>query len=241
VKVLGTAGVGLGLLLGLGVLAAPSAPDLGPFGASGNPATAPSPQEVEALWREAGSYPDFLADARRRQESWEANTRRAAAPSSLLRRLDGVDGSWRILAVAEDWCGDSVHTLPYLAALADAHPALELRVIDSRRGRALMEGHRTPDGRAATPTFVLLDAEGRDRGCLVERPPVLQEWFLGAQDSVPQRELYDRKYAWYEEDAGAATMEELVTVVETAARGAIRCVGGGAPGDSEATPSPEPR
>ena len=187
---------------------------------------ATEPEALEAVWAAGASFETFLADVEAREATWRNNAARAEVAPDLLDRLAAAGDGWRILAVAEDWCGDSAHTLPYVAALADAAPGVELRVVTSEEGRGIQETQRTPDGRAVTPVFQLMDAEGRDRGCLVERPPELQRWFLAAQDSAAdERALYAEKYARYDADAGASTLEEMVRVVEAAAAGERRCLG----------------
>ena len=76
--------------------------------------------------------------------------------------------------MAEDACHDSLGTLPYLAKLVDASPdTLSMRVVRKSVGLPVMEAHRTPDGRPATPTIVVLDAEGGVKGVIAERPAAL--------------------------------------------------------------------
>ena len=130
---------------------------------------------------------------------------------------------WRLLVVADDWCADSAHTVPYVARLAEALDALELRVVVSNVGRAVMHAHPTPDGRAASPTIVLLDADFEERGCFVEGPPELQRWYLENPEDLPRSDLLEEKYARYDADAGRSTLEEVVRVLEAAARGDVRC------------------
>ncbi len=113
-------------------------------------------------------------------------------------------------------------TLPYVAKLAEIAPNIELRIVDPERGREVMEAHRTPDGRAATPTFILLDDASTDRGCFVERPSELQTWWL-ANASMDSDERVNRKMEWYDADLGAATLREIVEMIEAAAASAVRC------------------
>lgn len=58
---------------------------------------------------------------------------------------------------------------PYPKFLANARARRELRIIGSDIGRAIMNAHRTPDGRAATPTVLLLDANFTEIVELMER------------------------------------------------------------------------
>jgi len=120
------------------------------------------------------------------------------------------------LVVAEDWCGDSVNTVPYLARLVEKVAGWEMRMINSRQGAEIMAAHLTPDGRSATPTIIILDADDKPLGAFVERPTILQEWFLRAQAEIGQDDLYEQKYTWYAEDAGEETLRELTEMVRVA-------------------------
>jgi hypothetical protein len=158
-----------------------------------------------------------------RPDTWDANWRRGVTDGELLERARRLPGEWRILAVALDACSDSVHTLPYIAALADALPDVELRIVGPEEGRVVMERHLTPDERGATPTFVVLDAAGDEAGCWVERPNPLQAFMLSEDHGHRGMERFRMKMAWYEADAGWTTAAEFVEVLEGAAAGAPVC------------------
>lgn len=184
------------------------------------PVTAPAPT-FEELWREGTTFDAFLESAKARRELWLKNWGRAVVSPELERRARAA-GDWKLLVVAVDRCSDSVSTLPYVAKLAEVAPNLELRIIDPERGREIMEAHRTPDGRAATPTFILLDGAYEERGCFVERPSELQRWWL-ANEAMAEGARVDRKMEWYDADLGASTLREVVEVMEAAAQGGTRC------------------
>jgi hypothetical protein len=79
-----------------------------------------------------------------------------------------------------------------------------------------MNDHRTPDGRTATPTVVLL-RDGLDVGGWVERPAPVQQWFLSmATDAESARRFADRQ-AWYESDRGQTVLAELTALAERTA------------------------
>lgn len=169
------------------------------------------------------TFAAFIEAADRRRETWHGNFARAAVPDLVSERAQAIPGSWRILVVAEDWCGDSANTIPYLAKLVADVEGLDMRIVDSEVGAAVAKAHPTPDGRSATPTVVILDESGRDVGCWVERPASLQQWFLDAQGTVEDETLYDRKYAWYDWDVGNSTVSEVTDIIAAAAAGQPIC------------------
>ncbi len=181
--------------------------------------TAPA-DSLRVLYRQGQSFDRFLDAVVSRRTTWtEAYARGALAPD-VARRLAALQGTWHLLVVAVDRCGDSANTIPYVATLADSSAGrLTLRVVDPELGRGVMEAHRTGDGRAATPTVLILDETFREVGCWVERPAALAAWFDAEVARVGERRALDGKYAWYLEDAGQTTLRELLTLIEQAAPG----------------------
>lgn len=192
----------------------------GPPVTCSDPLPVPAGDTLQALYEAGQPFDAFLAGATRRREHWLRNAELAAAPdSALVERVRALGGSWRLLAVAPDGCSDSVNTIPWMAGLAAQLDNVELRVVTVDAGRGVMEAHRTPDGRAATPTVLLLDAAWQERGCFIERPRALRLLL----EELPSDQRFSRKMAWYEEDAGRETIGDLVAMLEAAARGEVRC------------------
>lgn len=177
--------------------------------------------DYETIWGGGMSFEAFLEAADEQAEAWQGNYEQAAPDAAAVERARAIDGTGlRLLVVAEDWCSDSVDTVPHIARIAEAIPGLQMRLVDSRAGAAVMEAHRTPDDRGATPTVVLLDPEGEAIGVWVERPVELQNWFLAHRDELRRRELMAQKHAWYVEDGGRSTVTELLDMMERAGNGA---------------------
>ena len=201
----------LALLLGAAAFTVPAAAQ------EPQAATAPAhAADLGSLFEAAITFPDFLEGAQRRRDAWHEHYERGAPTHQALQRARAVGGQLRFLVVAEDWCGDSVTTIPYLARLVEAVDGWDLRVIDSQRGAEIIDTHRTPDGRSATPTVLVIDSDDREIGAWVERPQILQEWFLRSQDDLGREDLYAQKYKWYAEDAGEETVRELTEVARQA-------------------------
>ncbi len=173
---------------------------------------------LAALFQRGRSYPAFLEAAKARRETWLENTDAATLDLPVLARARAVPGPWQLLVVAEDWCGDSANTIPYIARLVDSVPAITLRIVNSTDGHWVMERYRTPDGRAATPTVVLLDPAGDPAGCFVERPAPLR----AALEAAPGSRM-ETITAWRRTDAGRSTVREIVALLEAAAAGTGRC------------------
>jgi hypothetical protein len=157
------------------------------------------------------TFEEFLANARQLRDEWQANATQAKVDEALLARARALHAHWRLLIVAEDWCHDSLYTVPAVAKLAAAAPdTLSIRIVDSTVGRPVMEAHRTADGRAATPTIVVLDEAGTVKGTLTERPAALNAYVAEHQAGLSDVEVRELKHTWYGEDGGRHAIAELL-------------------------------
>lgn len=170
----------------------------------------------QALFQSGQTFADFVAGATARRAQWEGNYALKVAPDALVARANAAGTGWKLLVVTVPGCSDSVNSVPYLASFLDHVPGIEMRLVNSTTGRSVMEAHRTPDGRAATPTIVLLDAQFNERGCWIERPAPLIEFMRNGGS-------FEGKMAWYDRDRGATSLEEIVAMVEAAAAGGRTC------------------
>jgi len=172
--------------------------------------------DAPALFARGVTWTQFLESAKAQRERWLQVTTNAAVPTSAVERFRRVSAGLRILAVAEDWCPDSVNTLPYVARLASSLP-VPLRIVDRTTGEPLMRRHRTPDGRMATPTIVLL--RGVDEvAAWVERPAVVQQWFLSMATSPENASRFGNRQSWYDADRGQSLLAELTALAEQSAK-----------------------
>lgn len=211
------------LLAGAACLTSDSMGATAARGTDGPAATVHADSAYRALYEGGLTFADFVARARQRKDEWQRHFDDAVLPDALLTRAARAGGPWRILVVAVSGCSDSVNSIPYLARLVSRVPGLDLRIVDSNVGRSVMEAHRTPDGRAATPTVILLDPEFNERGCWIERPSELQSWIISQKGQMRDGEIFDRKMQWYEDEKGSKSLDEIVAVMEAAASGSVRC------------------
>ncbi len=203
-----------------GALPAP-APAPGP--ASLPPSTSQEADSLRQVYEAALTWEAFFAQAEDRRELWIEHSDNATPHGELVERAEAAGGSWHILAIAVAGCSDSVGTLPYVASLAGALPSLGFRIADPEAGRPWMEAFRTPDGRAATPTILLLDEEYELRGCWVEMPASVWEFWQPALERGEAAEMLDQKMAWYLEDRGREALTDLIEILEAAQRGEMVC------------------
>lgn len=194
------------MLLTIPAFLAVAAPDSGQTAAPGT---------VAAAYAQGVPWDQYLAKARVQRETWLKNAGREIPPA-LVDRMQRVSSGLRLLVVATDWCPDSVHSVPYIAKLA-SRAGVELRILSMQTGKAVMDAHHTPDGRASTPTVVLLRGD-QEVGAWVERPASLQWWYLDIADQLSEEELLERKTSWYDWNRGSDALTEIVVLAEQTAK-----------------------
>ena len=176
------------------------------------------------------SFEDFLAGATANADLWRALYARAQAPEAAVARAIAIGGLWSLLVLVEDWCGNAVNTLPVLARLAGRAPNLDLRVLRRDANLDIMDAHLT-SGSRSIPVVIVLDAGFQERGWWGPRPGALQQWVTGEGRTLAKTDRYREVRRWYARDHGATTLDEVLGLIEVAAR---------APRDSgDAPPSTE--
>jgi len=97
----------------------------------------------DAAFRKGRTFPEFLRSVQANEDLWHSIARRAPLRDEALGRIAGVGGKWRLLVLADDWCGDAVNTLPVIARLVEAAPNLELRIVGREELPGIMDDHLT--------------------------------------------------------------------------------------------------
>lgn len=187
------------------------------------PRVVPTDSALKSLFDRGQTFAEFVEKATARREGWLRLQQEATIRPDLLARARAVGGTWQLLVIAIDRCGDSMNSVPYAARLADSVPGLSLRIVLPTAGRAVQESHRSLDGRAATPTLVLLDSAGNDVGCLVELPAPLRQWNHKNRTVVSEDSLHAYRSTFYSKDRGVSVSTELVELMEAARAGTPRC------------------
>lgn len=165
--------------------------------------------DFAALWNLALPYADFVAASGLKHRGlWEGLYRLARVPDWAVGASDHA--RVRLLALAEDWCGDASNTLPVLARLAEQAPGIELRLIRRDEHPEVMDRYLT-DGSRSIPIVIALDDEFREIGHWGPRPSELQRWVMGELGrGRPKSELYPEIRRWYARDRGETTLREVL-------------------------------
>ena len=112
--------------------------------------------EAARLFQQGVTPAQFLQHVSAQRDRWLDNAAHASAPAALVDRLARVADGLRLLVVAEDWCPDSVNTVPYVVTLA-REAQVPVAILNRETGDPVLRQHRTRDGRLATPTIILIE------------------------------------------------------------------------------------
>ncbi len=196
---------------------------LPPCAPSAGPPAVRADSTLVALYESGQPFDVFLAEVKERRATWLGWSETGEIPAEILADVAGLAVKLRVLVVAIDGCSDSANSVPWIARLVAGNPSIELRIVKPDAGKAAMEAHRTPDGRAATPTVIVLDEAGNNAGCWVERPAVLQQMAIDARAAGTLEEYQRTKQAWYDEDQGVSILREVAAVLRGAGSGTPVC------------------
>ncbi|HET6230231.1 MAG TPA: thioredoxin family protein [Longimicrobiaceae bacterium] len=174
---------------------------------------------LEDRFGQGMTFAEFLEVAVENRELWPKLYERAALPEAFAARVRALPGRWHLLVLSEDWCGDSVNTIPMLQRLTEAAPGVDLRLLGRDANLDLMDAHLTGTSRSI-PVVMVLDEDFRERGWWGPRPAPLQKWVLEEGLKLPKEERYKLVRTWYVRDRGATMLEEVVSLLERIAAGA---------------------
>lgn len=165
----------------------------------------------------APRFAEFLAAAQKNATLWRDTYRLTRVPDEAVARAGAAPGRWHLLVLVEDWCGDAVNTIPYLARLAELSPNLDLRVLGRDANPDLMDAHLAPSGARAIPVVMVLDDAFVEHGWWGSRPSELQAWVDDVGRTMEKDERYRHVRTWYARDRGRSTLHEVLTLMERAA------------------------
>ena len=158
------------------------------------------------------TFADFLERPQKYHDLWGALYKRAIVPDEILAHAMNIQKPWHFLVLSEDWCGDSINTLPIVAKLTDAQPLLDMRILGRDANPDLMDAHLTGKSRSI-PVIMLLDENFVERAWWGPRPRPLQEWVI-SHLAEPSDERYKEVRRWYARDHGVRALTEILDMID---------------------------
>jgi selT/selW/selH-like putative selenoprotein len=165
------------------------------------------------------TYAAYKAQMTRNQERFEANEQTVELRADDIAFFADFERPLRVLALAEDWCGDVIANLPILGRLATETGALDIRVFLRDQNLDLIDQYLKDGQHRSIPVFVFFDADFQELGHWIERPARLTEL-----QSAMRRDLFARDplLAGYATDTPIGQLPEEARLRVTQAFGAFR-------------------
>lgn len=167
-------------------------------------------------YESAPTFEAFVAGAQQNKQLWESTYRLARVPESFVDRVRALPTKVHLLVLNEDWCGDSVNTLPAIAKLVSLAPErVDVRILGRDANPDLMDAHLTGTSRSI-PVVMVLDEDYAERGWWGPRPKELQAWAVGPGKALDKADRHRELRRWYARDRSLTTLEEVVSMMERA-------------------------
>ncbi len=165
-------------------------------------------------WETALPYGQFVRESTEHCALWTGVYRTAQIPEWAVAQAAALGMRFRLVVIAEDWCGDATNTVPVLARWADVTPNVELRVLRRDQHPEVMDRYLTGQSRSI-PVVIVLTEDMEELGWWGPRPQELQDWVLAQRAAGREKqELYPEIRRWYAKDKGHTTIRALLAVME---------------------------
>ena len=160
-------------------------------------------------WIQSGESPDNRARMERSCQSLVLSAQDQAFLAALPRSL-------RVVAIAEDWCGDVVRHVPVLQRLAQAAPRLELRFI-TREQHPEVFVRFLSNGGEAIPKFIFLSEAWVECGNWGAMPEACRELISRGKARGDVAAARQQVSALYQADPDRrVVVQELLHLIEIA-------------------------
>jgi hypothetical protein len=121
------------------------------------------------------TYDAFKAAMTRNLDRVEANEEKVSLDPETLRFFKDLPRPIKVVALAEDWCGDVIANLPVLGVLARESGKLDVRIFYRDQNLDLMERWLNQGKFQSIPVFAFFDDDFRELGHWIERPASVTE------------------------------------------------------------------
>ncbi len=168
-------------------------------------------------WDDALTYDEFVTASTQHCALWTGVYRLAQVPDWAVREAAQAGTPFRLVVLAEDWCGDAANTVPILAKWAAQVPNVELRVLRRDEHPDVMDRYLTGGVARSIPVVIVLTGQMEELGWWGPRPAELQRWVVERRRGGAGREIYPDIRRWYARDRGETTLREILEVMSGAA------------------------
>jgi hypothetical protein len=126
--------------------------------------------------------------------------------------LSSIKDKQKWVLIAEPWCGDAAHSVPFIGLMAEKCPNIELEV-QLRDSGSEIDNYLTNGGKSI-PKLIIRDENGSDIAVWGPRPENFQADFLRLKESgMPLEDVKTELQKWYNADKGATIQKEIESLI----------------------------
>jgi len=114
------------------------------------------------------TIPEYVAQMRTNREAFARLLAEAKVSPEDRDALGALTRKVKILVITEDWCPDSLRTIPVLARLVDGLPNVEMRLFLRDGNPDVMDQYLKRGQFRSIPVFALFDEEMNEIGRMLE-------------------------------------------------------------------------
>ncbi len=163
-----------------------------------------SPYDKEA-------YLEYVKLNSSRQNRW---LKKMDLDESTLSALNGITSPQTWILITEPWCGDAAHSTPFIQAMAENNPLIELDVQLRDSAPYLIDNYLTNGGKSI-PKLIVRDSEDNDLFTWGPRPEECQALMLRQKESdMSEKEKKAELQMWYNKDKGKSVQREITALIE---------------------------
>ena len=151
------------------------------------------------------TYDEYKAGMTRNRERLEESERRVELDDETVRFFRSLPRPLKVVALAEDWCGDVLANLPVLGVLAKAVGTLDVRIFYRDQNPDLIARWLNQGKYQSIPVFAFFDEDFRELGHWIERPASVTEL-----RAAKRREVYASDPAFGSPEAAVDQLPEVV-------------------------------
>jgi hypothetical protein len=145
-----------------------------------------------------------------RQQRW---LKTGVLNEQLANAITAIDQPQHWMVIAEPWCGDAAHTVPFMHRLADINPLIEVDFQLRDSPPFLINSYLT-NGSKSIPKLVMKDENDKLIGVWGSRPAACQVLYDQLErDHVVLEEKKIALQEWYNADKGVSFQKELFELI----------------------------
>lgn len=174
------------------------------------------PWRFAALWDHALSFDCFVKESTEHCALWAGVYRTARVPAWAQEAVGKLGRRFRLVVLAEDWCGDASSTIPVVARFAEEVGTIELRILRRDEHPEVMDAYLS-NGARAIPIVIVLTETMEEMGHWGSRPAVLQAFVKAERARGRSSKAYFSEVRrWYAQDKGESTLREILALMSGA-------------------------